>query len=93
MSNDLRRYVSASKDDINRTYGNADKMDVTATVYRKRGVQFTLDREYVTLSEEQARDLAVTLLRRLDSEDRHVEATAPGGRWGTMQPDGSLTRR
>lgn len=100
MSNNLRRYVSErapKESDGPLSSKRVGEMDVTAMVGpscgdQTRGVQLTLENEYVQLTEQQAEDLAKLLLRRINPDDV-VESTNSLGEFGTMNPDGSLERR
>lgn len=93
MSNGLRKYINGQGHGDGRYSTEVDRLSATAFVGGEnlgRAVQITLDKEYYRLSEAQARDLAVTLLRRIDADDQKVEATALGGDWGVMDIDGGL---
>jgi hypothetical protein len=62
MSNNLRNYISIPESE-------GQRMSVTAFVAGKygHGIQFTIDRNYCCLAENQTRDLIKTLQKRLAS--------------------------
>lgn len=101
MSNNLRKYISQRPPKENDGWYDSHRvgeMSVSAMVGpspdegHTRGVQITLDEEYFQLTEHQARDLAMLLLRRVDSDDC-IESTNWLGEFGAMDPDGSLVGR